>query len=101
MIDKLLREFAKENFGDKEGHYLPVVHGRTQDIKLFTLVVRESRYVLERPFKRYTYTVVAGLEHYVANGKREEYEALKNKKVQKHNEMASVEESEDGSGAAR
>ncbi|CAH3194976.1 unnamed protein product, partial [Porites evermanni] len=100
LIDKLLREFAKENFGDKEGHYLPVVHGRTQDIKLFTLVVRKSRYVLERPFKRYTYTVVAGLEHYVANGKREEYEALKNKKVQKHNEMASVEESEDGSGAA-
>ena len=44
---------------------------------------------------------MAGLEHYVANGKREEYEALKNKKVQKHNEMASVEESEDGSGAAR
>ena len=55
----MLREFAKENFGDKEGHYLPVVHGRTQDIKLFTLVVRESRYVLERPFKRYTYKVVA------------------------------------------
>ena len=101
MIDKLLREFAKENFGDKEGLYLPVVHGRTQDIKLFTLVVRTSRYVLERPFKRYTYTVVAGLEHYVADGKRKEYEALKNKKVKKNNEIASVGESEDGSGAAR
>ncbi|CAH3184411.1 unnamed protein product, partial [Porites lobata] len=100
LIDNLLREFAKENFGDKEGHYLPVVHGRTQDIKLFTLVVRTSRYVLERPFKRYTYTVVAGLEHYVADGKRKEYEALKNKKVKKNNEIASVGESEDGSGAA-
>ncbi|CAH3026269.1 unnamed protein product [Porites evermanni] len=99
LIDKLLREFAKENFGDKEGHYIPVVYGRTQDIKLFTLVVRESRYVLERPFRRYTYKVVTGLEHCVADGKREEYEALKKKKVQKHNEMASVEESEDGSGA--
>ena len=97
----MLREFAKENFGDKEGHYLPVVHGRTQDIKLFTLVVREPRRVLERPFKRDTYKVVAGLERYVADGKREEYEALKNEKVQKHNKIASVGESEDGSGAAR
>ena len=101
MIDKLLREFAKENFLDKEGHYFPVVHGRTQDIKLFTLVVREPRYVLERPFKRYTYKVVAGLERYVADGRREEYEAMKNKKVQKHNDIASVGESEDGSGATR
>ena len=97
----MLREFAKENFGDKEGHYFPVVHGRTQDIKLFTLVVREPRSVLERPFKRDTYKVVAGLERYVADGKREEYEALKNEKIQKHNKIASVGESEDGSGAAR
>ena len=97
----MLREFAKENFGDKEGHYLPVVHGRTQDIKLFTLVVREPRCVLERPFKRDTYKVVAGLERYVADGKREEYEALKKEKVQKHNKIASVGESEDGSGATR
>ena len=101
MIDKLLREFANENFLDKEGHYFPVVHGRTQDIKLFTLVVREPRRVLERPFKRDTYKVVAGLERYVADGNREEYEALKNEKVQKHNKIASVGESEDGSGAAR
>ena len=97
----MLREFANENFLDKEGHYFPVVHGRTQDIKLFTLVVREPRRVLERPFKRETYKVVAGLERYVADGKREEYEALKNEKVQKHNKIASVGESEDGSGAAR
>ena len=97
----MLREFANENFLDKEGHYFPVVHGRTQDIKLFTLVVREPRRVLERPFKRDTYKVVAGLERYVADGKREEYEALKNEKVQKHNKIASVGESEDGSGAAR
>ena len=97
----MLREFAKENFGDKEGHYFPVVHGRTQDIKLFTLVVREPRCVLERPFKRDTYKVVAGLERYVADGKREEYEALKKEKVQKHNKIASVGESEDGSGATR
>ena len=96
----MLREFAKENFGDREGHYFPVVHGQTQDIKLFTLVVRRSRYVLERPFKRYTYTVVGELEHYVADGKRDEYEALKNKKVVK-DEMASVGGSDDGSGAAR
>ena len=95
----MLREFAKENFGDQEGHYFPVVHG--QDIKLFTLLVRTSRYVLERPFKRYTYTVVGRLEHYVADGKRDEYEALKNKLVVKENEMASVGGSEDGSGAAR
>lgn len=95
----MLREFAKENFGDREGHYFPVVHG--QDIKLFTLLVRTSTYVLERPFKRYTYTVVGRLEHYVAEGKRDEYEALKNKLVVKENEMASVGGSEDGSGAAR
>ena len=95
----MLREFAKENFGDREGHYFPVVHG--QDIKLFTLLVRTSRYVLERPFKRYTYAVVGRLKNYVADGKRDEYEALKNKLVVKENEMASVGGSEDGSSAAR
>ena len=41
LIDKLLREFAKENFGDQEGSYFPIVHGRTQDIKLLALVVKK------------------------------------------------------------
>ena len=45
MIDKLLQEFAEENFGDLEGNFFPVVYGRIQEIKLFALLVKKEPFM--------------------------------------------------------
>ena len=100
MVEDLLREFAKENFGDRDGNYFPVVHGRTQDVKLFTLMIRQPRSFLERPFKQHKYTILAGMEKYVVENGKEEFEALKNKFVKIEDPGITLDE-EDGTGAAR
>ena len=100
MVEDLLRGFSKENFGDRDGNYFPVVHGRTQDVKLFTLMTRQPRSVLERPFKHHKYIIVAGIEKYVVENRKEEFEALNNKFVKKEDLGITLDE-EDGTGAAR
>ena len=100
MVDDLLREFSKENFGDRDGNYFPVVHGRTQDVKLFTLMIRQPRSVLERPFKHHKYIILAEMEKYVVENGTEEFEALKNKFVKREDPEITLDE-EDGTGAAR
>ena len=100
MVEDLLRGFCKENFGDLDGNYFPVVHGRTQDIKLFTLMIRQPRSFLERPFKRHKYTILAGMEKYVVENGNEEFEDLKNKFVKIEDPGITLDE-EDGTGAAR
>ena len=101
MIDKLLQEFAEENFGDQEGNFIPVVYGRIQEIKLFTLLVKEQRPFYERPFKRYKLTTLAGLEKYVADGKDKFLESL-NKHIEKDDHgIVLKKENEDEKAASR
>ena len=100
MVEDLLREFSKENFGARDGNYFPVVHGRTQDVKLFTLMIRQPRSFLARPFKQHKYTILAGMEKYVVENGNEEFEDLKNKFVKKEDPGIKLDE-EDGTGAAR
>ena len=101
MIDKLLQEFAEENFGDLEGNFFPVVYGRIQEIKLFALLVKEQRVFYERPFKRYKLTTLAGLEEYVADEKDKFLESL-NKHIGKDDPgIVLKKENEDDKGASR
>ena len=97
----MLREFSKENFGDQGRNYFPIVHGRTQDVKLFTLMTKQPRgSVLERPLKHHKYTILAGMEKFVVENGKDEFEALKNKFVKKEDPGIRLDE-EDGTGAAR
>ena len=100
LVEDLLRVFSKENFGDRDGNYFPVVHGRTQDVKLFTLMIKQPRSVLERPFKHDKYIILSEMEKYVVENGKEEFEALKNKFVKKEDPGIRLDE-EDGSGAER
>ena len=100
MVDDLLRGFSKENFGDRDGNYFPVVHGRTQDVKLFTLMIRQPRSFLVRPFKHHKYTILGGMKKYVVENGNEEFEDLKNKFVKTEDPGITLDE-EDGTGAAR
>jgi len=96
----LLREFSKENFGDRDGNYFPIVQGRTQDVKLFTLMTKQPRSVLEGPFKQNKYIILSGMEKYVVEKGKKEFETLKNKFVKKEDPGITLDE-EDGTGAAR
>ena len=100
MVDDLLRGFSKENFGDRDGNYFPVVHGRTQDVKLFTLMIRQPQSFLVRPFKHHKYTILGGMKKYVVENGNEEFEDLKNKFVKTEDPGITLDE-EDGTGAAR
>lgn len=102
MIDKLLREFAEENFGDQEGKYFPVCHGQIQEIRPFGLMVKKPRSFLERPLKKYKYTTLAGLERYVVKGKDKEFLESLNKSIVKEDRRIVLEEEnkEDDKGAA-
>ena len=103
MIDKLLREFAKENFGDQEGSYFPVVYGRTQDIKLLTLVVKKpTTSDQECGVKPQRYTVLAELGRCAAEENAEEFEAMMKKhSVREDCGILPEGENEDDKGAGR
>ena len=99
MVEDLLRGFSKENFGDRDGNYFPVVHGRTQDVKLFTLMIRQPRSFLARPFKHHKYTILSRMENYVVENGNEEFEDLKKKFVKIEDPGITLDE-EDSTGAA-
>lgn len=105
VIEKLLEEFAKENFGDQEGNFFPVSHDRNQEIKLFALLVKERRpisAILERPLKLNKLTILAGLEDYVVEGKKKEFLEGLNKHIKKEDHgMELEEENGDDNGATR
>jgi len=101
MIEKLLRKFAAENFGE-ESNYLPVYHGRTQEIKLFELLVKKQRSFWERPLKKYKYTTLAGMEKYVKKGTEEEFQdALNEYIVKEDTELEVVCDEDEEEGASR
>ena len=47
MVEDLLRGFSEENFGDRDGNYFPIVHGPTQDVKLFRVSTKNREYFME------------------------------------------------------
>ena len=102
VIEKLLEEFAKENFGDQEGNFFPVSHGRNQEIKLFALLVKERRPIWERPLKLNKLTILAGLEDYVVKGEKKEFLEGLNKHIKKEDHTMELEEENgDDNGATR
>ena len=92
QFEKLLKEFAEENFGDQEGNFFPVCHGRIQEIKLFALLVKGPRGIWGRPLKPNKLTTLAGLEDYVVGGKKEEFLEALNKNIKKEDHGIELKE---------
>ena len=63
-MEKLLRMFAEANFG-RGSNYIPVTHGKTQEIRPLVLLVKQERKIWERPFKKYKYTTLGRLDKYM------------------------------------
>ena len=69
MIRMVLRALAEENFDDK--HY-PVLHGASK-CEPFALMVKKQRAIYLRPFTKSEFKIIAGLEKYVKEDKKEEF----------------------------
>ena len=99
MIRKVLRVFAEENFGDK--HY-PVLHGASaSDVKPFVLIVKKKRPIYKRPFTKEEFIIVAGLENYVKEDKKEDFLKAVSSKKQTQDNLGVKEYDEDDSPAER
>ena len=76
MIRKVLQAFADENFDNK--HY-PVL--QWTNANPFVLMVKKKRNILKRPLTKSEFKIIAGLEYYVKEDKKEEFlECVKAKK---------------------
>lgn len=71
MIKKVLQALADENFGDK--HYPVPLEADSTDVKPLVLAVKRKRNILKRPFKKSEFLIIAGLENYVTEDKKNEF----------------------------
>lgn len=77
MIRMVLRALAEENFEDK--HY-PVLHGAST-CEPFALMVKKRRIIFKRPFTKSEFKIIAGLEKYVKEDKKDDFlKAVNSKK---------------------
>ena len=98
MFEDLLRNFAKENYG--KGHY-PLLHGCNVAAKPLGLMVKISRSIFQRPFKKNELTILGGLEEYVSLDVKSEFlDALK-LYIKKDDNRVLAGHDEDGKGAGR
>ena len=81
-MEKLLRMFAETNFGC-DSNYIPVTHGKTQEIRPLVLLVRQERKIWERPFKRYKYTTLGRLDKYIVTDSKSEFQDMVNKHIKR------------------
>ncbi|XP_078357894.1 uncharacterized protein LOC144642722 [Oculina patagonica] len=98
MIRQLLQTIAEENFEDE--HY-PVLHGAsTSDVKPFVLMVKKQRPIYKRPFKKSEFKLIAGLDNYVKEDKKEEFFKAVNSKKQTQDNL-DIDEYDEEDGQAK
>ena len=99
MLRQVLRALAEDNFDDK--HY-PVLHGAsTTDVKPFVLMVKKQRPIYKRPFKKSEFKIIAGLENYVKESKKDDFLKAVNSKKQTQNDLQIDEYDEDDEPAKK
>ena len=77
MIEKLLKKFAKENFGD--ANFLPLLHGHSKTAKPLALLVKRKRSIWKRPFRKKEIIILDGLEKYVDSNENDFLKDVKSK----------------------
>ena len=99
MIREVLQAFADENFDDK--HYPVLLGASSSDVKPFVLLVKKKRNILKRPFTKSEFVIIAGLESYVKEDKREEFFNCISTKKQTQNDLEIAEYDENDGPAER
>ena len=98
MIRKVLQALAEENFEDK--HY-PVLHGTSKVVKPFVLMVKKQKPFYKRPFTKKEFIIIAELEKYVKEDKRDAFRNLMNSKKQNQDDLEIVDYDEKDEEAQR
>ena len=81
MIEKLLRKFSRETFGDAK--YMPLLPGHSETSKPLSLLIKQKRSIWKRPFAKDEIIILDGLEKYVSSDCEKEYlEAVKLKVIE-------------------
>ena len=78
----MLRMFGEANFG-RGRNYIPVTHGKTQEIRPLVLLVRKERKIWERPFKKYKYTTLGRLDKYMTTDSTTAFQEVLNKWIER------------------
>jgi len=85
MIKKVLQALADENFGDK--HYPVPLEADSTDVKPLVLAVKRKRNIWKRPFNKSEFGIIAGLEYYVTEDKKNEFLNGINNKMQRRSDL--------------
>ena len=80
MVDKLLRMFARENFGSGDKYY-PVLYGESGTTKPLALTIKRPRPIWKRPFSKSEMIILDGLEKYVESEKKETFHEVVKTKI--------------------
>ena len=89
MIKQVLEAFGIDNFGAK---YRPILHGTSSsDVKPLVLMVKRKRNIFLRPFTKSEFIIIAGLENYVKEDKKEEFLECVNTKKQTQDDLQIAE----------
>lgn len=98
-MEKLLRMFGEVNFG-RGSNYIPVTHGKTQEIRPLVLLVKQERKIWERPFKKYKYTTLGRLDKYMTTDNTTAFQEMLNKCIKREDSRiwldVNMDEEEEG-----
>ena len=104
MVEQALREFAKQNFGADGEEFHPVHQRNTQEVQILALMAKKPRNVFLRPFKAYSLVLLGGLDTYMNQSKKEEYQNVVDRIIKREDLEVALEkwdnENDEGDDAA-
>ena len=95
MLEQALREFAQQNFGADGEEFYPVDQGNTRKVQILALMAKKPRSVFLRPFKTNSLVLLAGLETYMNQSKKEEYLNAVDREIKRDDVEVTLELDED------
>ena len=104
MVEQALREFAQQNFGADGEEFYPVHQRNTQEVQILALMAKKPRNVFLRPFKAYSLVLLGGLDTYMNQSKKEEYQNAVDRIIKREDLEVALEkwdnENDEGDDAA-
>ena len=95
MVEQALREFAQQNFGADGEEFYPVHQRNTQEVQILALMAKKPRNVFLRPFKAYSLVLLGGLDTYMNQSKKEEYQNAVDREIKRDDVEVTLELDED------
>ena len=85
MTEKLLRKFARENFGKVK--YKPFLHGYSETAKPLSLIIKRKRSIWKRRFAKAERVFLGDLEKFVPSDCKKDYKEAVQLKIASEQRM--------------